>query len=208
MSASLQPSREIPADYELGGSLDLSKNRKLMIALNIAGALLLFLFAWLFLRAAAWLRPAETGQVINFEFNGLRQILFWILALVASQVAFVVLHEAIHGLFFWLITREKPAFGFRGAYAFAAAPQWYIPRNPYLIIGLAPLVLISVVGVLLIPVLPGALLPFWLLGLTFNAAGAVGDLAVVIWLLGQPASSLINDRGDAVTLYRLAPRAR
>ena len=32
MSAALQPSREIPADYELGGSLDLSKNRKLMIA--------------------------------------------------------------------------------------------------------------------------------------------------------------------------------
>jgi hypothetical protein len=114
----------------------------------------------------------------------------------------IVVHELIHGLFFWLFTRERPTFGFKGAYAYAAAPDWYMPRNQYAIVGLAPLVLMTLAGLVLLPVIPVWAIPALLFVVVTNAAGAVGDIAVVGWLLLQPRATLVNDIGDAVTLYR------
>jgi hypothetical protein len=114
----------------------------------------------------------------------------------------LVLHELVHGAFFWLFTHQRPHFGFKGAYAYAAAPDWYIPRRQYMLVGISPLVVLSLLGVLLLPVLPaGALLP-WLVALAGNAAGAVGDALIVGWLLFQPDSVLVQDHGDAVTVYK------
>lgn len=66
---------------------------------------------------------------------------------------------------------------------------------------LAPLVLLSVLGVALMAVVPAS----WFLGLLFilvtNASGAVGDLWVVIWLCASRAERYAKDSGDAVTLY-------
>jgi hypothetical protein len=116
-----------------------------------------------------------------------------------------VLHELIHGLFFWLFTRTRPAFGFKGAYAYAAAPGWYIPRSQYIIVGLAPLVLITLGGFALLVVVPAWLIPALLFVVVMNGAGAVGDIAVVGWLLVQPRATLVHDLGDAVAIYRPAP---
>ncbi len=93
------------------------------------------------------------------------------------------------------IDPRAPLFGLRGLYAFAAAPGWYIPRNPYLWIGLSPLVLISIFGLLLVPLIPQSVLFAWLFGLTYNAAGAAGDLYFVFWLLLPRTRSLRPGRG-------------
>ena len=82
-----------------------------------------------------------------------------------------------------------------------AAPDWYLPRNPYLIVGLAPLVLLTVLGLGLLPVLPRSVLPPAWFALTFNAAGAVGDMVVVGWLLTKPRSVLVNDEGDKFSVF-------
>lgn len=63
----------------------------------------------------------------------------------------VISHELIHALFFRFFTGEWAIFGFKGIYAYAAAPQWYIPRNLHIAVALAPLVILSLLGVLLIP---------------------------------------------------------
>jgi hypothetical protein len=124
-----------------------------------------------------------------------------VLGIVVSLVGVIILHELVHGVFFWVITGQRPHFGFKGAYAFAAAPTWYIARGPYLIVGLSPLVLITIAGVLLLPVVPLEILSPLALALTFNGAGAIGDAAIVVYLLTLPPSVLINDRGDAVAVY-------
>ena len=41
-----------------------------------------------------------------------------------------------------------------------------------------------------------ALIPYLLLIATFNAAGSLGDLIVVGWVLKQPAATYILDEGD------------
>jgi hypothetical protein len=187
----------LPDHYTLLQEIDLSRDRRLLLVLNLVGVVLLLLAGWLFLRLVLALRPEiRQSGVLRIELS----------SLVGIAIAFVgvlVLHEMVHGLFFWLITRQRPHFGFRGAYAFAAAPNWYLPRNPYLVVGLAPLILITLAGIAVTPFMPpGGLLPL-VFALTTNAAGAVGDIAIVAWLLGKPPDLLIQDRGDAMSVYHL-----
>jgi hypothetical protein len=192
----------LPAGYQEAGIIDIKKDRRLLIFFNIAALVLLVIAGMLFFRAAAWLRPQNASlSSLELKISSIPDvaiILAWILGL---TVLYVVIHELIHGLFFWLFTGGKPVFAFRWNYAYAAAPDWFIHRNPFLVTTLAPLVLISAVGLLVMAVgLESWLLATWFV-ITMNAAGAVGDLLVAVWLLFKPASALVQDRGDALTLF-------
>ncbi len=167
----------------------------IFLGLNAAGLALFFGFGWLFVQIFRTLRP-------DFDLNTDQFLSPALLAsLIIASVLVIVLHELVHGLFFLILTGDRPKFGFTGAYAYAAAPDWYLPRNPYLAVGLAPFVLLTLLGMAGVLILPTRTLPIVLLALTINAAGSVGDLAVVAWLLTKADTILVNDEGDRFTLY-------
>jgi hypothetical protein len=198
----MNASTDLPQGYHLRGTLDLSRNKKAFLAVNAFGFILLLFFTWLFIRLAAALRQSSAIPLAFPEIRGLPGgQLVTILLLFVLLGIMLVLHEAIHGFFFWLFTRQRPRFGFRGVYAFAAAPDWYLPRWQYAIVGISPLVVISLLGLLLIPVVPEVWLMPVLTFMIFNASGAAGDVIVVAWLLLQPPGVLARDAGDAVSLY-------
>ncbi len=197
----MQPQKQLPPHYEVAGTLDLSRNRWALIGLTIGSMAAFFLFGWLALALLSALRP-DLGS-LGFQV-GAGNLLSFLLGFVALLAMTVIAHEAIHGLFFWLFTRERPRFGFKGLYAYAAAPDWYLPRQQHLIVTLAPLVVITVIGLLWVWIAPVAVVIPLLLVVVLNAAGAVGDLVAAVWLLAQPATTLVRDSGDAITLYRPA----
>jgi hypothetical protein len=193
-----QPTRTLPGGYRPAGSIDLSTNVPAQVVLSIAGVALFFLFAAGFAWAISVLRP-DVGTInLSVSAPGL---LLGILALVGATAVVLVLHEAAHGLCFWLFTREQPRYGFKGLYAYAAAPDWHFPRLEYAITGAAPLVLLSLGGLLLALVVPPGTLPLLLYALTMNAAGAIGDILVLVWIAVSPRGSLFRDRGDAVERF-------
>ena len=191
----------LPEGYRSIGTLDLTKNMRALVYMNIAGAVLLFGFYYLFIRAALWMRPNVASQGLSAGFQGLGGVLTIILGVIGIYAAVIVLHEGTHGIFLAWFTRTRPVFAFRGYYAYAAAPGWYFPRDQYMLVSLAPLVLLSLLGLIALAFVPAG----WLLAvisfMAFNASGAVGDLAVFGWLLRQPSTCLAYDVGDAVTLY-------
>lgn len=195
----MEATKSLPENYHQYKRLDLSTNKTVMLWLNIAGAALFFAFGYLFLRLAVVLNPS------GFSGNIFPGTLAVIIEILVAYVVVITLHEIVHGLFFWLITRERPKFGFKVIYAFAAAPDWYVPRNPYLVIGLAPLVLISLAGILAIPFVPASYMVVLLFALTINASGAVGDILTIAWVLTQPDDSMVRDEGDAFTIYKPLP---
>jgi len=193
----MQPTQTLPPDYMPYFTLDLSKSKRLVLLLNVLAIGLFIGFGYLFLRAAMALLPS--GYTAVQEDCFLSSLGFSLLA----YLLMLVLHELVHGMFFWFFTRQRPRFGFKGAYAFATAPGWYFPKRHYLAVGLAPLVALTLLGLLILQILPeGWLLP-WLVAVAGNASGAIGDLLIVGWLLTQPEPVLIQDQGDAVTAYRL-----
>jgi hypothetical protein len=124
-----------------------------------------------------------------------------ILLLVLVLAVMLVMHELAHGLLFWIFTRQRPRFGLRLAYAYAAAPDWFLPRNHYLPVALAPLALLSLAGLLVLPFMPAGWLLLWWFFLTGNASGAVGDLYVAGWLLRQSPTVLVKDYGDRIDVF-------
>jgi hypothetical protein len=197
----MNPVQSLPDGYTLKQSLDLSANTRALFGLNLVGVVLFFLFGWLFSSLAIRIRPDAASIFPVIEIGGLLSILWLVLAILALQVVMVVLHEGLHGVFFYAFTRARPIFAFKGLYAYAALPGWYFPCAEYLVICLAPLVGITLLGFLLIAVIPPAWIPAALVVMTLNAAGSVGDMAVAAWLIRAPTGCLANDQGDAFNIY-------
>lgn len=187
--------RELPENYRLYTRLAIEDSRTLLI-MNGLGVLLLVLFGTFFFQWTLRLRPQIFADGLTFSFSLLKTLL----ALGVIAVV-LVLHEGIHGLGFVLLARVRPTFAFKGAYAYAAAPGWYLPRGPYLWIGLAPFLLISLAGMAALLIAPLAWLPAIYLAVVFNATGAVGDLWVAYLLLRAPRTCLACDSGQEIQLF-------
>jgi hypothetical protein len=188
----------LPSNYQRDGTLDLSKSGLSIIGVIGAALALLLPAGWLTLLYLAAVRPDARSLEGSLD---PAEMLLLLAALFALAISIALVHEAVHGLFFWFATRRRPVFGFRGLYAFAAAPGWYIPPSRYIVIGLAPLLLITLAGLALFLVIPVTAIPALFLFVVFNASGAAGDILVVLWLLTRPRACLVHDSGDAITLY-------
>ena len=191
----MKPVQTLPATYIKINRIDLKQNIKLAILLNLAAIPIFLGFGLLLLRYIAAVRP--DARLLWGALGGLPDLLL----LLVGLFVIVVIHEMVLGIFFWYFTHSRPNFAFKVLYAYASAPDWYIPRNQYVIIGLAPITLITLVGMLLILVLPIYAVAVTFILVSFNAAGAVGDLAVTGWLLTRNSNLLICDEGDAATVY-------
>lgn len=196
----MKATSELPDSYYLAGTFDL-KDKKTMLGLNIAGLFLTIFFLFLYGKIAAGLRNDLNGGQL-FSMNGPMDIVSKLLTILLIIVVVMVLHEGIHGFFFWIFTKHKPEFGIKLPYAYAAMPGWYFPRNQYLIIGLTPFLILNLLGIFMIPIVPLNWLWVLLAALLLNSSGAVGDLAVIIWLLNKPKTCLALDKADSIDLYK------
>jgi len=143
-------------------------------------------FIVLNLAAYVW----RTGQH-NASLNG-GVIIVWLLINIVSYCVILPLHELIHGLAFsfW---GGKPYYGARLPIAlYCSAKNQVFPRNYYLVIGLAPLVVITLAGIIFTLLFP-TLSPYILLATVGNFSGAAGDIWVVRRLRTLPASTLVED---------------
>jgi hypothetical protein len=140
-----------------------------------------------------------TGKVgFNFDFTS-----GTILISVALFIGTVVLHELIHGVFM-SIYGGKPRYGagiahFIFPYFYATTKTVFL-RNQFIVIAIAPLVVISLVGIGLMAAFPS--IAHWtLLPLVINASGAVGDLWVTRNVLRCPEHVLLEDRKTGLIIY-------
>jgi hypothetical protein len=191
--------KNIPENYHSHKTLSLSNPRS-VLWLNLAAILLLVFYGWLFTYLIDIFRPLNQirgGLLGLFSSISILELLFCIL----SIIFMLALHELIHGIFFWLFTRELPKFALKPGYAFAAAPDWYLPKLQYIMVGLSPFIIISTSCIILALFAPSNLIPYLLIIATFNAAGSLGDLIVVGWVINQPSTILIKDEGDVFSSY-------
>jgi hypothetical protein len=200
----MRASRTAPDGYVPAGSVVLEGNLRLKRLLNLASVPVLLVAGIVLIPLATVLRPelgAGSGGTIAGPGDALWFIGGILVAAVLLPVVILVVHEAVHGLLFWVYTRRRPQFGWKGWYAYACAPGWYLTRNSFLVVGLAPIVLMSAAALALAMVLPPIGAGMVLLGAIFNAAGSVGDLYICWRLLAAPASAVVEDRLDGVTWH-------
>ena len=131
---------------------------------------------------------------------------WWNLAL--SFLAFLVLmavvilpHELCHGLAIRAFGGE-PRYGFGVSYfvfpyAFATSDT-RLTRNQFVVTALAPLVVLTLLGV---PLMILFEIPWLAIPLALNAGGAVGDVWMSLILLSYPAGVTVLDRETGVEIY-------
>lgn len=178
---------QLPEGYRLLQAIDLEKNKRQMIIVNV---LALIVAAVVFVPMMLW-EPEGATFVDDLP---------EVIALLVGMFGYIILHEAVHGVCFRAFSGEKPRFGWKSAYAYAASDAYY-PKGPYLTIALAPVVLWGLVlGVL------AALLPaqwYWLVQVIqlMNLSGAAGDMYVTWLLCRMPADILVQDAGVAMQVF-------
>ena len=119
-------------------------------------------------------------------------VVLWIVCNIVSYIVVLPLHELIHGLAF-LFWGGKPYFGAKLPLAlYCGAKDQLFWRNHYLVVGLAPLVVITLAGALLTLFAP-VLASYVLFATVGNVAGAAGDVTVAARLWHRDSRLLVED---------------
>lgn len=119
-------------------------------------------------------------------------VLLWLVINVVGYCLMLALHELLHGAAF-LLWGGRPYLGAKLPYAlYCGAKNQLFRRNRYLVVGLAPLVVITLAGVIFTLLSP--VLASYTLSVTVgNISGAAGDFWSVRRLARLPATTLVED---------------
>ena len=187
---------ELPEGYRQVYEID-AKNKKTAILLNAVALIIFFLTLLPFI--------LSLGFRNLFRLPTQRDLLLFYIVLLVSIIAYMVLHELVHGACYKLLTHRKLTFGISLSCAYCGVPDIYVYRKASLIAILAPFVVFTILF------LPPALLSgsYPLLRLTAvllfcaNVSGCTGDLygaALMLFRFRDPML-LIRDTGPKQTYY-------
>lgn len=136
-------------------------------------------------------------SLVNIEIDHLPGIVSIILLII--DVVFVLyLHELIHAGIYFLTKNKKPEIGIRGLVIYAAAPEEVISRNEIIVNALAPFLLISILGAVLLSIVPQTTLAWIFIPTLVNAAASAGDFMLISFVLKQKRNARYNDIGDII----------
>ncbi len=185
--------RELPLEYKEIFSIDLQKDKKQTLIVNglaVAVYILMIVPVNFFI---------PINSLFTFE-KSISEMVIRNVVLVVGMIAYIILHEAVHGVAMKICGTKKCKFGFTGLYAFACSDDYY-NKKAYTFIALAPVVFWGVVLAVLNIVLPTEW--FWVVYIiqVANVSGAMGDFYVTYKFSDMPDDILINDSGVGMKVY-------
>ena len=125
-----------------------------------------------------------------------------LLLVVLTVIITFGLHELLHGLAIRYYG-HRPRYGMRLdlGVLYATTDNALVPRNQFIVIALAPLVVIGIGGMALMVLASGAVAYYLGLMIVLNTSGAVGDLWMVYEVLRYPPHALVRDEADRIRIY-------
>jgi Putative zincin peptidase len=146
------------------------------------------------------------NHTLNFHFT-LSGIFLWLLVNVISYIVILAIHELIHALAF-LFWGGRPYFGAKLPFAiFCGAKNQLFRRNHYLVVGLAPLVVITLAAVAITLATP-ALAGYAFFATVGNFSGAAGDIVACNRLFKLSPQALVEDTDAGYRAWLLSGEAQ
>ena len=183
----------LPENYNKIYVIDLQKNKKMSVIVNGLAIIIAALLAI----PMSFIVPFNT--MFDVE-SGMNTMLMKSGILIALMIAYMVLHELVHGIAMKICGTKRVKYGFTGLYAFAGSNDYY-DKKSYIFIALAPVVLWGIVLVIVNLLVP--IEWFWIVYLIqiINLSGAAGDLFVTVKFSRLPSDILIQDYGVGMTVF-------
>ena len=185
----------LPAGYSQIMEVNLQKNKKVAFMVNGAAVLVMvvmFVVANFFVPVSIVFDMVQNGEFLY--------VLLMLLVMLASSLAYMVLHELAHAVAMKAFGTKMVKFGYTGVYAFAGSNDYYT-KGAYLIIALAPVVVWGVILAVLNAFVP--LEWFWVVYFVqmSNISGAAGDFYVTFKFMKLPKDILVHDSGVDMKVY-------
>jgi hypothetical protein len=148
---------------------------------------------------------AYARRTLNLHISFL-SVLLWLVINIAGYCLMLLLHELLHGAAF-LLWGGRPYLGAKLPYAlYCGAKNQLFHRNQYLVVGLAPLVIITLVGIIFTLLSP-VLASYTLSATVGNISGAAGDVWSVQRLARLPNTTLVEDTEVGYRAWELTTEA-
>jgi hypothetical protein len=155
-------------------------------------------FVVLNLVAYTW-RTGQHGASLNF---GL--IALWVGLNILGYILVLPFHEFLHGVTIFCLG-GRPHYGARLPFAlYCGAKNQMFSRKAYILIALAPFVVISLFGIVL-TILAPTISPYLLFALVGNVSGAAGDIWMVQRLRVLPSTTLVEDVETGYRAWEVIP---
>jgi hypothetical protein len=152
------------------------------------------------LAAYIW-RTGQHGASLNFGLVAL-----WVGINILGYILVLPFHEFLHGVTISLLG-GRPHYGAKLPFAlYCGAKNQMFACNAYILIALAPFVVISLAGIVLTLLAP-TISPYLLFALVGNVSGAAGDLWMVQRLRVLPSASLVEDAETGYRAWEVLPLA-
>lgn len=183
----------LPEGYQAIYAIDLQHDKKLALGVNVLSVLIGVLMGV----SMHFYVPITT--LFSFE-KGFIAYLLRFGVLLISIIAYMILHEFVHGIAMKLCGTKKVKYGFTGLYAFAGSDEYY-DKNSYVFIALAPVVIWGLVLAVLNCFVSTEW--FWVIYVIqiMNISGAAGDYYVSIRFSKFPKNILIRDNGVSMMVF-------
>ena len=188
--------KSLPSGYAEILKLDLQKNKRDAIIVNVLAAVL----ALICVVAMHFFVPV-TQIFRSRDQNDAGAYFIKLAVLIAAYVLYIILHELTHAAVMRFFGAKKVRFGFTGMYAYAGSEEDYFDRFSYRLVAAAPLVVWGIVFLVLQCAVPVTW--FWVIGMLQigNVSGAAGDI-YVIWRVSHLRDTiLVRDTGLEMTIY-------
>ena len=182
----------LPEGYVKIYTVDLEKDKKTALLVNVLAAVIAALMT-------VSMHFVVPFSLFNME-NGMGEYAIRLGIVLVLTIAYVILHELIHGIAMKLCGTKKVKYGFTGMYAFAGSEDYY-DKKSYIFIALAPIVFWGIVLGIVNFIVP--IEWFWVVYLIqiFNLSGAAGDLFVTVKFSRLPKDILVKDYGVGMTVF-------
>lgn len=184
--------KQLPEGYYFKETIDLSENKKIFWTVNGASIIVAVLMV-----VAGWLICPLNSVTTGWSLMSLIPVA----VAIVGYFIYLILHEAVHGVFMFIFSHTKVKFGFKKIYAYAGSKS-YFDKKSYIVIGLAPVVLWGIVlAVLNIFFYSG--MWFWVIWFIQigNIGGATGDIYVTYRMVHAPKDVLVQDSGVSMDVY-------
>ena len=143
------------------------------------------------------LRPDFQPRPLHFEVPTLERLGSTLVIVFALAIVFAI-HEFIHVIFLWFFTGHRPIIVAGGGNLAVRLPSWYIPRDIFLVINLAPFCIIGLFGLLLLLVVPQRYISLTVFLTAMSIGCSIADITSSAYLFLHPPSIYLETDG---TLY-------
>lgn len=192
---------QLPSGYKEALHID-AKSAKTGIIMNLVSLLILGI-----VMAIAYL-PIKLNNVdlwVGFNTENPAEPMIVMSIFCFTMLAYIVMHELVHGIAYKFLTGEKLTFGISWSCAFCGVPHIYSYRKTAIISSAAPLVLFSVIfGAVTIVLYFVSPIYYLLSAVIFglHLGGCSGDMYIILMLLKyNNPKVLMRDIGPEQFLY-------